>query len=272
MGRWFSDDGQQFHLGRTIKDAAYVFVALAIVFNIYAIVPSGYKGVLVSLGKVENTQIAEGWAFKIPFIQAIIPVSIQTQKYEASASAASKDLQIVSTKVALNFHLDSTRVNEIYQKYTMDYGNTIIAPAIQESVKASTAQYAAEKLITNRALVKDAIEDSLKTRLSNYGIIVETISITDFDFSPEFNAAIEAKVTAEQNALKAENDLKRIKIEAEQRVTQATAEAEAIKIQAQALLQNSQLIQLEWVKKWDGHMPTTVLGGNTGVLFQLPVS
>ena len=138
-------------------------------------------------------------------------------------------------------------------------------PAIQEAIKASTAKYTAEELITKRPLVKDSIDTSLKEKLSPYGIIAETAYITDFKFSVQFSTAIESKVTAVQLAQKAENDLRRIEIEAQQRVAQAEGEAKAISIQSQALNQNPQYINLQAVLKWDGILPNfLIMGGQEG--------
>jgi regulator of protease activity HflC (stomatin/prohibitin superfamily) len=202
-------------------------------------------------------------------------MSVQTQKYSATASSASKDLQDVSTEVTLNYRIEPTKANWVYQNLGLDYENRIIQPAIQEAVKASTAQFTAEELITQRPAVKAKIESALRDRLLNYEIIMETVSITDFRFSPQFTAAIESKVTAVQQALKAENDLKRIQVEAQQAVataqgqanatiTKAVAEAQAISITGKALRENPQLVQLEWVKKWAGTLPTTLIMSGSG--------
>jgi len=197
-------------------------------------------------------------------------MSVQTQKYSTKADAASKDLQVVSTEVTLNYRLDESEVNSIYQTLGLSYEDKVIQPSIQEVVKASTAKYTAEELITKRELVKRDIEDALILRLSSFkGIMPQMMSITDFDFSAEFNSAIEAKVTAEQNALKAENDLVRIKVEAAQRIAQATAEAQAIKIQSEALMANPQYVNLVYIQKWDGHLPTTMLAGDVIPLINL---
>jgi len=255
-------------------------IAIVLLLGFVAFIPAGYKGVLLTWGRVEPVMLDEGIAFKIPIMQNVVSVSTQTLKFSADAGAASKDLQIVTTQVALNYHLDAHRVNEIYQMYTLGYETSIISPAIQESVKASTAKFNAEQLITERSAAKQEIEDLLSTRLAKYGIIVEAVSITDFDFSEQFNAAIESKVTAEQLALKAKNDLERIKVEAEQQVVmaqgeadatiaKATAAAESIRIQGQALKENPNLVNLKIAEKWNGVLPVYMFGEGTGVLFNL---
>lgn len=240
-------------------------MAIIIIFTSFYTIPAGHRGVLLTFGKVDTIAKPEGLGIKIPIAQRVIAISTQTQKYEADASSASKDLQIVSTKIAVNYHLVSERVPEIYQDLSIAYQDRIIQPAVQEVVKASTAQFTAEELITRRPEVKDNIKQLLQERLQNRGITVEDISITDFDFSKSFNDAIEAKVTAEQLKLKADRDLERIKIEKEQKITQAEAEAESLRLQKQEItLDLIRLREIEMqtkaIDKWNGIMPQVTSG------------
>ena len=183
-------------------------------------------------------------------------MDVKIQKDEVPATASSKDLQIVTSRIALNYHLLPESVNKIWQEVGKNYNTRIIAPAIQESVKAETAKFTAEELITKRETVKDQIKTNLAKRLLENFIIVDEFNIIDFDFSAAFNEAIEAKVKAEQLKLKADRDLERIKIEAEQRVADAQGKAKAIQIEAQALRANAQVVELRWIEKWDGKVPT----------------
>jgi regulator of protease activity HflC (stomatin/prohibitin superfamily) len=264
-----------FHPIRWLALFILVVVIASTALGSIATVNAGHRGVLLTWGKVEPVVLGEGISFIMPFVNQVVPMSVQTQKYSASASSASKDLQDVSTEVTLNYRIEPTKANWVYQNLGLDYENRIIQPAIQEAVKASTAQFTAEELITQRPAVKAKIESALRDRLLNYEIIMETVSITDFRFSPQFTAAIESKVTAVQQALKAENDLKRIQVEAQQAVataqgqanatiTKAVAEAQAISITGKALRENPQLVQLEWVKKWAGTLPTTLIMSGSG--------
>jgi len=258
-------------------------IAVSTVFGAIAVIGAGHRGVLLTWGKVEDKILPEGISIITPFMNQVVQMSAQTLKYQASASSASKDLQDVSTEVTLNYKIEPERVNWIYQNLGSDYENRIIQPAIQESVKASTAQFTAEELITKRPTVKANIESALRDRMLNYSLIMETVSITDFKFSPSFSQAIESKVTAQQLALKAENDLQRIRVEAEQAVAiaqgqanatiiKATSEAAAIKITGEALKNNPALVNLEYIKRWQGILPTTlIIGGETPSLI-LPVN
>lgn len=238
-----------------------------IIFGSWYTVPAGHEGVLTTFGKVDLTPKPEGFGFKIPIAQKVTDISIQTQKYEVPASASSKDLQIVTATVALNYQLQKGQTPTIYQNLGLNYQSRIIAPAVQEVIKASTAQFTAEELITKRPMVNENIKQKLQERLITRGIIVEEISLTDFQFSSSFNEAIEAKVTAEQLKLKADRDLQRIIIEKEQKITEAQAEAEALRLQKQEV--TAELIELRRIEvqrvaieKWDGKLPKVTGGAN----------
>jgi regulator of protease activity HflC (stomatin/prohibitin superfamily) len=210
------------------------------------------------------TGTEEGLHFRMPFVTSGVLVDVKTRRYESNSSAASRDLQIVTTQVVLNYHPDPATVGALVRDIGIDYEAKVIDPAIQESVKAATAQFTAEELITQRPLVSESIRDVLGARLTPRGIIVEDLSITEFNFSAEFSKAIEAKQVAEQDALRAERELRRVQIEAQQQVAQANAQAEArLKIaqaEAEALRLQREvispaLLQLRFIEKWDGVLP-----------------
>lgn len=225
------------------------------------IVGAGERGVLLKWGAVQTNAIQQpGLHFTTPFSTSIKNMNVQTQKLEVDASSASKDLQSVTTKVALNFNADPGQVDKLYQEVGKTYDDTVIAPALQEAVKNTTAQFTAEELITKRSEVNAGIRANIENRLKNSHVIVTDFSIVNFSFSEDFDKAIEAKQTAEQNAKRAENDLKRIQIEAQQKIETAKADAESIRIQGQALKESNGLVELKAVEKWDGKLPQYMLG------------
>ncbi len=243
-----------------------IIILIVVVFSATT-VASGYRGVLLQLGAVKPTILSEGFHFKIPFIQTVQPIEVRVQKEESSQTAASKDLQMVTANVAVNYSANPQAVNKLYQEVGLDYRSRIVDPAIAESLKAVTAQYTAEELISKRPEVSAQVKDMLEVKLSKYYMILEEINIKEFAFSEEFNKAIESKQTAEQNALRAQRDLERIKIEAEQKVAQAGAEAEALRLKKQEvtpeLIQLKQIeVQEKALEKWDGRLPS-VTGGAT---------
>jgi len=246
-----------------IKWSIFVVIVAIIIFGSFYIVSAGERAVLITLGNPSDAIIAEGIHFKVPLIQTVQIFDVKTQKDEIDATAAaSKDLQTVSAKVAVNYHLQQDSAPRIYREVGTGYVDRILNPAIQESVKASTAQYTAEELITKREFVRESIKQLLINKMESRGIVIEDVLITNFDFSETFNAAIENKVTMEQNALAAENKLKQIEFEAKQRITQAQGEAEAIRIQAAAITAQGgkEYVQLQAINKWNGIMPQ-VTGG-----------
>ena len=243
---------------KTGKFGSYLLitiVALVIFFGSVGTIGAGERGVLLQFGAVKDKIFDEGLYFKIPFVQKVVTMDVKIQKDEVPASASSKDLQIVTSEIALNYHLDPNGVNKIWQEVGKNYNIRIIAPSIQEAVKSVTARFTAEELITKREEFKEQIKLNLFERLSSSSIVVDEFNIIDFSFSKAFNEAIEAKVTAEQLKLKADRDLKRIEIEAEQRIAEAGGKAKAILTEAQALRANPQVVELRWIEKWDGKTP-----------------
>lgn len=238
-----------------------VAIAIILIFNPFIIVSAGERGVILEWGAVSKDIMGEGIHWRTPIKQKVERMDVRIQKEEVDASAASKDLQNVTSKIALNYHLNPDQVNLLWQKIGKDYKQRIIDPAIQEAVKASTAKYTAEELITKRESVKEEIRQALKVRLADEYITVDQFSIVNFDFSKAFNEAIENKVTNEQNAMAAKNKLEQVKFEAEQRIAQARGEAEAIKIQAEAITQQGgkDYVQLKAIERWSGNLPTIML-------------
>lgn len=232
-----------------------IFLVFLLVLGSVGTIGAGERGVLLQFGAVQDRVLGEGLYFKIPFIQQVQKLDVKIQKDEVPASASSKDLQIVTSAIAINYNIDPSAVNKIWQEVGKYYNQRIIAPAIQEAVKAITAKFTAEELIIKRELVKEDIKNNLTERLSKHHINVVELNITSFDFSKAFNEAIEAKVTAEQLKLKSERDLERVKIEAEQRVAEAEGKAKAIKTEAEALNSNPKVVELRWIEKWDGKTP-----------------
>ncbi len=240
------------------------------------IVDAGHRGVLLHWNAVDLTAapLNEGLHFVMPFADSVVQMEIRTLKFVKATSAASKDLQTVSTEITVNYHPAPNSVNTLYQSVGLDYENRVITPTVEEVVKQVTANYNAEELITKRPQVKADITEQISARLGDFNIETQIVSITDFQFSALFAQAIESKVEAEQKAFKAENDLKRIEVEARQHaaqaegiaqanIAQANGEASAIKIINEALASNPQY--LEWLKtqQWDGKLPLVVGEGGT---------
>ncbi|MFT5667827.1 MAG: regulator of protease activity HflC (stomatin/prohibitin superfamily) [Vicingaceae bacterium] len=242
-----------------------LIVVVLILFLLFAFKPwvqvgAGERGVVQNFGAVQDVVLNEGIHFKIPVVQTVEMIDVRIQKEVTDAAASSSDLQDVALSVALNFHIIPSKANLVYQTIGVEFKERIIDPAIQEVMKAVSARYTAEELITKRPAVSSEIQNALTERLLESHISVDAFSIISFSFSQTFTDAIEAKQTAEQNALKAKRDLDRIKVEAQQTIAAATAEAEALRLQKMNI--SPDLIELrkieanlKAIEKWNGILP-----------------
>ncbi len=266
-----------------VKWIVILILAIALLGSSFTIVPAGNTGVVLTLGKVSTTSMSEGFHLKIPFVQDIEIMSNKIQVYETPASAVSKDLQTVSSSIAVNYKLISDKSPDMYKTVGQDYKTILVAPVVQECMKSVTAKYTAEQLITDRAAVGEEVKTALDSKLNNYGIYIEKFNIVNFDFSEEFNNAIEAKQVAEQNLLKTQTEQEQAIVVAEanakQKVIAADADADAILARAQAqadankLLEESlsdKVIAYEQLEKWDGVLPK-VSGSGSGFLIDVGV-
>lgn len=244
---------------------AVIAIPILLLGNPFGTVGAGERGILLRFSAVTGKIYNKGLYFRWPFIEQVVKMDIKVQKNQVDATAASKDLQTVHSDVAFNFHINPQRVASIYQEVGLEYNQRIIAPTLQEAVKASTAKFTAEELITRREQVRTEAKDALREKLEPRGIVVDEFNIVNFAFSSTFNSAIEAKVTAEQSALAARNKLEQIKFEAEQRVAEARGKAEAIRVESEALRSNPMILELRALEKWDGVLPQVT--GSGGVPF-----
>jgi len=247
-----------------IRKAGFVAMAiviLSVVLGSFGTIGAGERGVLLRFSAVTGKVYGEGLYWKVPWIDRVVVFDTKIQKEQVDALSASRDLQTVSATVALNFSIDPLKVAKIYQEIGDEFKYRLIDPAIQESVKASTAQFAADELITQREKVREGIKALLAGKLEAFGIHVVDVNIVNFDFSESFNRAIEEKVTAEQEALAAKNKLERIKFEAEQKVAEAKGKAEAMNLEANALRSNPAVLELRALEKWDGKLPAVTGAG-----------
>lgn len=243
-----------------------IVLILLFAFKPWVQVGAGERGIVLNFGAVENTVLNEGIHFRIPVMQQVVLMDVQIQKAITDAASASSDLQDVDLSVALNYHIIPDKANIVYQTIGVEFKARIIDPAIQEVMKAVTARYTAEELITKRPAVSTEMKEALTQRMLESNIAVDAFSIVSFSFSQTFTDAIEAKQTAEQNALKAKRDLDRIRVEAEQTIAAATAEAEALRLQKMNI--SPDLIELrkieanlKAIEKWNGILPEVTGAG-----------
>lgn len=241
-------------------------IVLVVFLNPFAIVQAGERGVVLNWGAFTGSVMEPGLHLRVPVAQRVVKINVQTKKLEVENSEAySKDLQLVNIHSALNYSVDARRAGNLYQDIGIDYENKIVRPALEASVKEIIARYNAEELLNMRGKVQDEIEASVRARIEPQNMTVLHYSLVNEDFSDNYEAAIEQKQVAEQNALKAENDLKRVQFEADQRVAQAKAEAEAIRIQAEAITSQggADYVMLKTIEQWNGVLPSQMISGAT---------
>lgn len=243
-----------------------VFLLFAIFFRPFATVNPGERGVVMQFGKVQDIILDEGIHPIMPVVTTVKTINVRVQKTDLSAQASSRDLQSISTELAINWHVDATKVNDIYQRVGDEEQiiNGIISPAISEVLKAATAKRTAEEIITKRTELKNEIDDNLKKRLAPYGVLIDDVSLVNFTFSPEFAKAIESKQIAEQEAKQAEFVTLKAKQDADAAVNRAKGQAESQRLVRETL--TKELLQKQAIEKWDGRFPT-VMGGNGALPF-----
>lgn len=252
-----------------IISVAALIAVIIITVNCFTVVEAGHTGVVVTLGKVNDGVLQEGLHMKVPFIQQIVKIDNRIVKLEVDTEAFSKDLQTVNTTLAINYRVDTSKSYSIYKNIGASYESVSVIPAVNEVLKAITAQYTAEESVTNRALISDGLIQGLNEKLNGIGLYVTDVNIINFDFSEAFITAIEEKQVAQQQLLKAET-------EKQTAITNAEAEAEAMKIKANAEAEanktignslTNEIIEYSKIEKWNGVLPQVT--GNSETLIDL---
>ena len=251
--------------------AGVVIILISIGISAFTVISAGHTGVQVTFGEVNPQPLTEGVHMVNP-ISNIADVDVRLQKAELKgANAGTKDLQVVHTDIVVNYRLDPLKVPHIFKEYGLNVDEKVLGPGINEAFKSVTGHYTSEELVTKRDLVSQEILQHLITKMAPFNIAVSNISLVNFGFSQAYQQAIEDKVISAQKTAKAQQDLERIKVEAASRIAQADGEAKAIAIQAAAIQSNGgeNYVKLQWIEKWDGKLPSTMLGGDTKTLMNV---
>ena len=248
-------------------------IGLVLFFASTTIVPTGHIGVVTLYSKVQDKYLDAGFHFIAPFVEDVHDIDIRTQKYQGTVEGSAKDLQIVNVTMSINYQIKPEKASDLYARVGKNYNDTILNPALQSGLKAAIAKFTAEEMVTKRSEVANAITEELNTRLEEY-FLISAVNLENIGFTEEFNAAIEAKTTNQQKAEAEKAQLEIIKVQNEQKMNTAEAEAKVRELQSQSVTEKSleQLrleIQRELVNKWDGHYPTTMLGSDSNILFNL---
>ena len=278
----FKDKAGNFSPFRLVGLILVVVFAVIFLSSSFVVIPAGHTGVALTFGKVEDNVLQEGLHFKVPFVQKIVVVDNRIVKLDVNTEAFSKDLQTITTVVAVNYHVGKESSQTVYKNVGMGFEDVLITPAVNEVLKAVTAKYTAVELVSSRAEVSMLLDEGLNEKLNNYGIFINELNIINWDFSEEYINAVEAKQVAEQNLIKTRTEQEQALViantEAQKRVIAAEAEANEIKVLAEANAESNRiltesiselLIKYQTVAKWDGKLPT-VMAGSDNMLIDVP--
>ena len=280
----FKDKAGNFSPFKLILTIFVVILAVIFLGSSFVVIPAGHTGVALTFGKVEDNVLQEGLHFKVPFVQKIVVVDNRIVKLDVNTEAFSKDLQTITTVVAVNYHVGKENSQTLYKNVGMGFEEVLITPAVNEVLKAVTAKYTAVELVSSRAEVSMLLDEGLNEKMNAYGIFINELNIINWDFSEEYINAVEAKQVAEQNLIKTRTEQEQALViantEAQKRVIAAEAEANEIKVLAEANAESNRiltesiselLIKYQTVAKWDGKLPT-VMAGSDNMLIDIPLT
>ncbi len=235
------------------------FFIVITILSSFQTIKSGEVGLRVRFGKIIDSNLSEGFNLKLPYIEQIVKVNIKVQKVELETSAASRDLQDINTRIAVNYRVEATKATNLYKTVGNSYEQTILEPVIEESVKSVISKYTAEETITKRSEVSAESLSVLQEKVEKYGIVIDNFNIINLSFSDEYSKAIEEKQVAEQKLATA-------KLESEAKIVEAEADKRANDLLKQSL--TKELIEKEFIEKWDGKLPETYAGNDLLGIFK----
>ena len=242
---------------------------LIILFGCFSTIKTGEIGIKTRFGKIVGNTTNEGIIFKSP-LEQIKKINIKVQKYENEdvLSTSTKDMQIVNNiKVSINYQIDGSKAVDLFKTVGTNYKTTVLEPAIQETIKGVISKYTSEELVTKRSEISIDINNTLDERIKKYGINSVSVAINNFDFSDAYNQAIEQKAVAEQEVETSKNQLEKAKVEAETKKVKAQGEAEANKLLESSL--TKEIIEQQFIEKWNGQLPSTYAGNDIFSIFNL---
>ena len=249
-------------LGSATAVIAVLFVLFLIVFQPMTIVGVGERGVKVTLGQTSPVALEEGVHFVMPFISTVKKMNVKTVKSNIATMAQSKDIQQARIVYVVNYNLQPENAPKMWRTVGRDYVSVVVMPTVEGIVKDTIGKWNAQDIVANREKVASEVLFKLNEKLGPKYINVSDFQITEIQYSQAFEQAIESKVTAEQEALKAKNKTVQVQEEARQKIIASEAEAKSMAIRAQALTQNKNLVEYEAVQKWDGKLPQYMMGNS----------
>jgi len=262
------DDAKKIIMG--VVGGLIVLFVLVLFFGCWYTVNVGEVGVVVNQMKGTTTSNSQGFHWKAPLIEHVYHFDVKTQRLDIKADGMSKDMQLVVVDIVLNYHLDYTKVNELFTKVGIDYSEKIIVPATNEVVKAALAVFPVENIVSERQKLREIIEKAISAKLATYDLILESTNIVDIDFAKEFNEVVEKKQIEEQKIKTAEYQKLQAVQYKEKTILEAEADARKNELMKANLTQS--IVALEYLKKWDGKLPVTMVGDSKGMMIMMDTS
>lgn len=261
--------------------AAVALLVLTILgFSTMQTVSTGHRGIEVRFGKVEGEALTEGLYFVNPFTTDIVEMDVRVLKWPGETMAYTKDVQQATVHFVLTYRLNPDEAHITYREIGSDWSEKLVGQVVLEQIKREFGQYEAVNLIAKRETAARKIEADVINMLSSRRVVVTGFQLTNIDYTPQFEKAVEAKVVAQQSAIEEQNRTVQVQEKANQQIVaakgnaeatvlNAKADAESISIRARALEQNAKLVEWEAVQKWNGVLPVYTMGGATPFI-QLP--
>jgi regulator of protease activity HflC (stomatin/prohibitin superfamily) len=244
-----------------------IILAALIFINSFYMVSIGEVGVKLNKFNGKTSSQRTGYHFKYPFAESIWKYDVRTSLLKIKNTGASIDLQEVSFELGINYRPVYDKVDILHKTIGPNYVNIILIPAVQECSKSIMARFPVEQIIAKREEVRLLMEEKLKTMAALYNVIIESVNIEDVEFSTEFVKKVEEKQLAEQNIIVQRNN--KLAAEENAKQTKILADAEAYKNERLRASTSQTVVSLEWIKKWDGRLPQTMLGKDSDILLNV---
>lgn len=242
-----------------------VLLALGLLSAGCGVVDPGERAVFARFGEVTPKCYEEGLYFYNPFTTDMYEIDAKVQALPVpKLEAVSQNLQEIHSDVVVNFSIDGTNCHELLRAVGKDFKERLLVPSVSEVLKASTAHFPVEKLIQERAKLKEEILAGLRAKLGPYHIRVQDVNLTNFRFSDSFSKAVEAKQVEEQNVQREEYVRQQAVKKAEQQVAKAEGEAKANALVRQSL--SPELLHFEALRKWNGVLPQVTGAGGVPLI------
>lgn len=250
-------------------------LAVSVALSACTVIEPGQRGVKVSLGQLDRNLLPPGMQTYFPLTDRIVEYSIKQETVSGQAEPLTADQQPITINYTVLYRIPEDQVLTLYEKYAGNPYERLVAPQIQEAFRQVVSQYKADMATKNVNTIKNQVLDMVRSNVKGL-VEVSDIPITHVGLPEVLQQAIAQKQVMEQQALQKTYELDKARKEAEITVANAQAQAQSIALQSQALAKNPALIEYERVKKWDGHMPGTLVtsggGRGFGALLQVQTS